>query len=237
MRSTGQKLALVILFYISVKSEMSCNAEEDIDWVMIPTRSTNDKVASRSNDDNFISYSDYSDNDSIEPKIVTVPSNHKSPVRELWQNQKLEQFQPTKLQKYAPAENVNVVNAFKFQSVTAKPTISYYKQVTLDPSEYVAETKPPTYYTQHETVPDLKKPLIFYKNNEQIENAGKQPDSHNKNISVGQKVPSLPDLMPPQLMKRLVTVRASVMDMMHKIRFVWDYIWNLFAPGKFQNIC
>lgn len=229
MRSTGRKLVLVILFYISVKSEMSCNAVEDIDWVMIPTRSTNDKVASRSNDDNFISYSDYSDDDSIEPKIVTVPSNHKSPVREQWQNHKLEQFQPTKLQKYGPVENE--VNAFQFQSVTAKPTISYYKQAALDPAEYVSETKPPTYYTQHETFPDLKKPLILYKNNEQITNSFKQPDSHNKNTSAAQKVPSLPDLMPPQLMKRLVTVRASVMDMMYKLRFVWDYIWNFFAPG------
>lgn len=230
MQSTGQKLALVILFYISVKSEMSCNAVEDIDWVMIPTQSTNDKVVSRSNDDNFISYSDYSDDDSIEPKIVTVPSNHKSPVREMWQNQKLEQLQQTNLPKYTPVENLNVVNAFKFQSVTAKPAISYYKQLNLDPT-VVAETKPPTYYTQHEIVSDLKKPFILYKNNEPIENAGKQPNSQNKNTSVAHKVPSIPDLMPPQLMKRLVTVRASVMDMMHKIRFVWDYIWNLFAPG------
>lgn len=232
MRSTGLKLVLVILCYITVKSEMNCNAVEDIDWVMIPSRSTNvDKIESRSSDDNFISYSDYSDVDSIEPKIITVPSNHKGPVREKWQNHRLEQFQPTKLQNHAPVENANVINSLKFQSVTAKPAISYYKQVTLDPAEYVAETKPPTYYTQHETVPDLKKPLIFYKNTEPIENVARHPDSHNRNTSVAQRVPSLPDLMPPQLMERLVTVRASVMDIMHKIRFVWDYIWKLFAPG------
>lgn len=234
MRSTGKNLVLVILFYITVESEISCNALEDIDWVMITTRSTNDKVAPRSNNDNYISYSDYSDDDSIEPKIVTLPSNHKSSVQEKWQNHKLEQFQPTKLQKYTPVENENVDNSFKFQSVTAKPTISYYKQVTSDPAvpaEYVAEITPPTYYNQHETFPDLKKPIILYKNNEQMENSAKQPDSHNKNTSAVQKVPSLPDLMPPQLMERLVTVRASVMDMMYKIRFVWDYIWNFFAPG------
>lgn len=50
-------------------------------------------------------------------------------------------------------------------------------------------------------------------------------------------VVKLPDLMPPQLMNRLFTVRASVMNVVQRIQGFIDMIWSFFATGLTKYTC
>lgn len=72
----------------------------------------------------------------------------------------------------------------------------------------------------------------------------KSPEPHRKQMVESKKEPppvtvkkvmKLPDLMPPQLMNRLFTVRASVISVVHRIQGFIDMIWSFFAHGLFRN--